>query len=277
MKINCFININIKIRSVKFLVSFGLVAALLSGCSSEPTLAPVGVVTTEAPTAIPTFTDAPITPATATPTLIVVPPTDTPTPVVAPTPTITPRPTPTLTPTPTPTTRPTATPKPTLSPDEIRQRYKIPLPGYLPAGFQLERLNLQEIGTTNVVTLLAEYSSSAPPGARFIYSVQMVILPTPTPTLPTTPITGTLAAVLTSGSITTTVAIPRPTLPVAATGSAANGLKIEEVTVRNVKALLSYRTDFVQSTLAWAETDKTFSLNGALSKEEILKVAAGLQ
>ena len=99
---------------------FSILALSLTGCTADPTPAPVSLTPTPeiqqsatekptpSPTVTPTLTPSPTPEPAPTPT-----PTLTPSPTVTPTPTLTPTLTPSPTPEPTPTPTPTATPTPT--------------------------------------------------------------------------------------------------------------------------------------------------------------------
>lgn len=255
------------------LVLTGVLLLGLVACgeiSPTPTSAPL-----ETPTVIPTFTAVQFTPPTATPTPIVVPPTLTATPVIAPTPTLTPRPLPpTVADTPTRVPLTPSAPPPTS--DEIRARYGLPLPDFLPPGFTLSNLSVEETPNPRIVTVLAEYANG---NARFFYNVRAVPAP---PTVPPPPTNTPFPSPVITGSPTVTpTATPPPTitptpLP-SATPIVAGDVRTEEVTLRGVKARLSYRADFAQATLAWNEGEKSFLINGALSKDDILRVAVGLK
>ena len=268
----------ISVLKTGWLLLFLLLAGLLCACGDDTT-AVAASPTDAAPLVIPTFTPAPevVIAGTPTPTPIVVGPTDPPT--VTPVPTATP--VPTTTPTATPLPVPTLPPTPTLpangalhdiTAEQARNfnGYHALLPAYLPAGFTLTRLSGGTIQGSSVIVLLAEYADKA--GNSFYFNTQalpgittnVVATATPFPTL----------AITASGATVPPTSTPFPTFtprPTVATSQFGQ----ETVTVRGQPALLSY--DNLQASLSWSEGTTQYSLNGNISKDEIVKVAQSLK
>ena len=255
------------------LVWLGL-SLVLAGCTGDQ----IGVSSDsgEAPTAIPTFTPEPSTPfptPTITPTPIIVPPTDTPAPTATPT-----RP-PSATAAPS-TTVPPTTVLPTLSNDGRYQEitvdqarnlngYRTLLPTYLPEGFKLSRINYSQIGGSPVFSLIIVFENAQ--NQAFYLNIQYVPpLPTVAPTF--TPSENPVITLPPSSALTT------PTLPPTRSGpfptSTDSNFSQYAVPVRNVAGLLSYNNTF--TSLSWSEPSGNYALNGLISPDDALKVAASL-
>lgn len=257
-------------------------ALFLAACGSDQTTPIPDSVSTEPPTAIPTFTPQRATPLpipTITPTPIVVPPTETPAPTVTPLPTATPTRPPTATPAPTITPKPTTVlptlsnlgPYQEISVDQARnlKGYRTLLPTYLPAGFKLGRITYSQIFNSKVFSLISEFENDQ---AQTFYLNVQYIPPLPTATPTSTP---ALTPILTLPPV---APLATPTLPPSRTGpfpTAGSGdFKQFDVRVRNTAGLLSYSNSF--TTLSWSEASGNYALNGLISPEEALKVAASL-
>lgn len=238
----------------------------LSACGESFTPTPA---LQPAPLQIPTFTPLPVKPGTPTPSPIIVPATSTPLPTLASTATPTPVPPPTLASIPSPV--PTKLPTPTSGGNGFREitveqarnlnGYRALLPAYLPSGFRLAHLSASQTVGPRLITLLAEYDDST--GRAFYYNVQASpdTPPTARPIATTAPVTGPLPTVAPTFT-------PRPTAP---------GLEYQQetVTVRSQPASLSYSR--VEVSLRWSEGLTAYSINGQISREEVLKVAESLR
>ena len=261
------------LTSIKLLLIL-LVALLLAGCGNEASTPTPAANAPSLP--IPTFTAPPETPTSAgtpTPTPIVVPATE------PPLPTITPTTPPTAVPPPTFTLRPSATAPPPTTPaggafhevtvEQARNLngYRAVLPSYLPTGFRLNRLSAAETSQPRLITLLAEYTNAG--GQIFYYTLQAVPGATPTvPPSPTLPPTLSARVSVSPTTVPTPTFTPRPTPP-------GTAFSQESVTVRGQTGLLSING--LEASLRWSEGAASFSINGPLSKEEILKLAESLR
>jgi hypothetical protein len=268
-------------RAVFALVWLVIVLALaLAGCGSDQATPTPARDSSAPPTVIPTFTPARATPLpipTITPTPIVVPPTDTPAPTETPLPTLPPTRPPTATPPPTTPPRPT-TALPTLAQSQYQEisvdqarnlnGYRTLLPTYLPAGFKLGRITYSQINNSPVFSLVVVFENDQ--AQTFYLNIQYV------PPLPTVTPTATPAQ---TPLLTLPVApLATPTLPPSRTGpypTAASGDFVQyAVRVRNTAGLLSYSNSF--TSLSWSEASGSYALNGLISPDEALKVAASL-
>ena len=128
-------------RTIFLAALFSILALSLTGCTADPTPAPVSLTPTPeiqqsatekptpSPTVTPTLTPSPTPEPTPTPT-----PTLTPSPTVTPTPTLTPTLTPSPTPEHTPTPTPTATPEPATTPVPTTRPATTPTGALLPSS-----------------------------------------------------------------------------------------------------------------------------------------------
>ncbi len=256
-------------------------ALALEGCASDQVTSTPASESSVQPTAIPTFTPQPATPLivpTITPTPIVVPPTETPTPTITPLPTSTPTRLPTITPTPTPTPRPTAA-LPTVSQGQYQEisvaqarnlkGYRTLLPTYLPTGFKLTRITYSQVTNSPVFSLVVVFENDQT--QTFYLNIQYVP-PQPTATATATPAERPLqtlppVAPLATPTLPPLRAEPYPT--------AASGDFVQyAVRVRNTAGLLSYSNSF--TSLSWSEASGSYALNGVISPDKALKVAASL-
>ncbi len=247
------------------LCAFFCLAGLLVACGEvTPTSGVVSPPVNVGPTGIPTFTFDPKTPVptgTPAPTVIELPPTAT----VAPTPSVTAASIRQPTPAPSPTLAPTATPRPTatlatgafreITQEQARNLggYRAMFPTYLPSGFKLSRTTVGETTNPRLITVLSEYNAAQ---GRYFY-INALASPGTSSLPPTLPPT------------TPDLLTPRPSVQIQ-TGI----FRQETVTIRGQPALLSYSDQ--QASLSWAEGVTRYSINGALSRADILKVAESL-
>lgn len=147
--------------------------------------------------------------------------------------------------------------------------YRALLPTYLPAGFKLGRITYSQINNSPVFSLIVVFENDQ---AQTFYLNIQYIPPQPTVT-PTA--TSAVTPLLT---LPTVAPLATPTLPPSRTGpfpTAASGDFVQyAVRVRNTAGLLSYSNSF--TSLSWSEASGSYALNGLISPEEALKVAASL-
>ncbi len=164
-----------------------------------------------------------------------------------------------------------------ISPDQVRNLngYRGLLPAYLPAGYKLARISYSNNAVQQILTLLSEFSDGQ--GRSFSISAQ-VVPATPTPTITITPnLAATLTIIATSGvtiqipSITPTL-LPTQTLRPTALSAT---FQQENILIRGQLGLFSEGNGL--ASLSWLEGRVSYFINGTLSRDEILKVAASLQ
>lgn len=260
-----------------------LICLILAGCgdnNEKATATPFGSGQVGAPTAIPTFTAIPATPVpapTITPTPIVVPPSATPAPTITPVPTPTATFAPTSTPFPTQAPRPTATVATVTGQGTYRQiteeqarnldGYRALLPTYLPEGYKLARISYSEITGTNIISLIAEFDNDKT--QSFYLNTQYVPGLAPLPTAKPSP----------SLSPSPYTPLPSPTPPPLKVGPfptvGPGEFKQDTVLVRGQAGLLSYSSQF--TSLSWTETTSSYALNGVITPDEALAIAASLR
>lgn len=147
--------------------------------------------------------------------------------------------------------------------------YRTLLPTYLPEGFKLSRINYSRISGSPVFSLIIVFENAQ--NQAFYLNIQYVPpLPTPAPTF--TP-SDNAAMTLPPLAPPVTPTLP-PTRNAPFPTAADSNFTQYEVPVRKVAGLLSYNNTF--TSLSWSEPSGNYALNGLISPDDALKVAASL-